>query len=220
MTANRVLASSIVCLMSALTTMGTAESQAAALYVSLSGDDSNAGTKAKPFATLQHARDEVRKLKQLGPLERQLTVFIRGGVYRITDTLRLTEADSGTERLPLIWQAAPGEVVRFIGGARLTAFKPVTDPAILARLAPGARSHVLEIDLRAAGLEDFGSVASVDGTRADLICNHRYMTLARYPNTGDWSRISAVPEGGTRHEYEKVVYYGRFTYQGERPVAW
>jgi hypothetical protein len=46
------------------------------------------------------------------------------------------------------------------------------------------------------------------------------MTLARYPDTGDWLRIVSVPEGGTKHEYEKVAHYGRFTYGGDRPAAW
>ena len=39
---------------------------AAELFVSPTGSDTNAGTRAKPFATLEHARDEARRLRQDG----------------------------------------------------------------------------------------------------------------------------------------------------------
>jgi hypothetical protein len=217
MTANRVTAA---LMLSALGLLVTTEPQAANFYVALSGGDANAGTKAKPFATLERARDEVRKLKQRGPLTTAVTVSVRGGIYRLRQTLQLTDADSGTAQFPVIWQAVPGEEVRFSGGPRLTGFKPVSDPGTLARLRPPARGKVLQVDLRAAGVAEPGLVAAAGGRRADLICNHRYMTLARYPNTGDWLRIVAVPEGGTKHEYEKLVHYGRFTYAGDRPGDW
>jgi hypothetical protein len=193
---------------------------AANFYVSLTGNDSNPGTKAKPFGTLERAREKIRKLKATGPLKESATVVVRAGRYRITHTLQLSSEDSGTERFPVIWQAARGEKVRLMGGVRLTGFKPVSKPAILERLAPAARGRVLEVDLKAAGVADLGAVTSAGGSEAELICNGQYMTLARYPNRGDWLRIAAIPEGGTKHEYEKLVHYGRFTYDGDRPASW
>ena len=38
------------------------------LHVASRGDDTHPGTQAKPFASLERAQDEVRKLKQAGPL--------------------------------------------------------------------------------------------------------------------------------------------------------
>lgn len=41
---------------------------AAQLYVSTAGSDLNRGTRAKPFATLERARDEVRRLRHADQL--------------------------------------------------------------------------------------------------------------------------------------------------------
>src|ERR1035437_2736633 len=221
MTASRVLTSRLFwVLASSLATALPARCAAANFYVSLTGNDANPGRKAKPFGTLERAREEIRKLKANEPLKEPATVFVRAGQYQIRATLQLTSEDSGTERFPVTWQAMRGEDVRFIGVVRLTGFKPVSQPAILERLAPAARGQVLELDLKAAGVTDPGKVTSAGGSEADLIYNRQYMTLARYPNRGDWLRIAAIPEGGTKHEYEKLVHYGRFSYDGDRPSGW
>lgn len=197
-----------------------ANSPAAKLYVAVTGDDTNLGTRAKPFATLARARDEIRQLKLKTRRGERVTVVIRGGMYRVTQTLRLSAEDSGTDQFPVIWQAAPGETVRFLGGMRLTGFTSVSDPAVRARLDRAAREHVVQLDLKSAGVVDFGPVTAAGGREAELVCDHQYMTLARYPNPGDWLRIAAIPEGGARHEYEKVIHYGRFIYDDERPARW
>ncbi|MBM4048993.1 MAG: hypothetical protein FJ279_28165, partial [Planctomycetes bacterium] len=60
------------------------------LSVAPNGNDSWSGTLAKPnvaktdgpFVTLERARDEIRKMKQAGPLPAGgVTVELRGGVY-------------------------------------------------------------------------------------------------------------------------------------------
>ncbi len=65
-------------------------------YVAVSGDDANAGTKAAPWRTIQHAADTV------GPGD---TVLIRGGVYQETVTINV----SGTAGSPITFQNYPGE---------------------------------------------------------------------------------------------------------------
>ena len=42
---------------------GGSEALAGKLYVSPTGEDVNPGTKEKPFATLERARDEIRRVK-------------------------------------------------------------------------------------------------------------------------------------------------------------
>ncbi|MBI3923072.1 MAG: NPCBM/NEW2 domain-containing protein [Armatimonadetes bacterium] len=190
-------------------------------YVSLNGNDANPGTKAQPFATPTRARDVLRERRKAGELkDAPVTVYLRGGMYRVMDTLELTAEDSGTEKSPVVWQAAPGEEVRLVGGVRLTGFSPVTDSAALERLAPQARGQVLQVDLKAAGVSDFGKPTPVGGSRAELICNSRYMALARYPNDGEWLRIASIPQGGTRYETERDSHYGRFAYDGDQPARW
>src|SRR4051794_777014 len=59
---------------------------AAEFYMSPAGDDRNAGTKALPFASLERARDAVRAAKELRPAQ-NCTVWLRGGVYRLKETV-------------------------------------------------------------------------------------------------------------------------------------
>jgi hypothetical protein len=198
--------------------------QAAEFYVALGGDDANPGTAEQPFATFERARQAVRQVRaQGGALTEPVLVLIRGGEYKVTQTLELTGEDSGTEASPTLWQAFPGEEVRLIGGRRLMGFQPVSDPAIRERLQPEARQHVLEVDLPALGITDLGPPTPSDGPPAQLVFNHRYMPLARYPNAGEWLRIRSIPqgtEGETKIETEYDSHWGRFAYDDDRPERW
>ena len=191
------------------------------IHVSPSGNDDNPGTASAPFLTPLKARDAIRKLRKAGELESEsVLVNLHGGVYQITQTLKLTAADSGTEQAPVIWQAAPGTgEVRFVGGVSLTSWQSVSSGGIRERLAAGARDQVLEIDLKAVGVTDFGMPTPTGGRRAELIYNTKYMTLARYPNV-EWLNVAAIPEGGTLVEKPRGSHYGRFQYDGKRPASW
>lgn len=205
----------------------------ATVYVAPDGDDAQAGSAAQPFATLARARQAVRELKQRGLPDGGVTVVVRGGVYRLTETLALTGEDGGTAEAPVVWRSAPGETVRLMGGARLTGFAPVTDPAVRERLAPEARDQVRQVDLTAAGVTRFGVPVPGSAATAQLYCNQRHLPLARYPNQG-WLRIADVPQTG--EEQHRGMYrgpnpvirdgipagkhYGRFVYDGDRPSRW
>ncbi|MFC1738871.1 hypothetical protein ACFL1G_07485 [Planctomycetota bacterium] len=87
------------------------------LYVAPNGSDSNPGTEAKPFATLEHARDAVRKFKQNVP--KPITVFVREGTYYLTEPIVFTPADSGTDLQTITYAAYPGEKPTISGGKEL-----------------------------------------------------------------------------------------------------
>lgn len=89
------------------------------LYVAPDGDDSNPGTEAKPFATLERARDAVRKFKQNVP--KPITIFVREGTYYLSRPLVFTPADSGTDLQPITYAAYPGEKPTISGGIKLEA---------------------------------------------------------------------------------------------------
>src|ERR1019366_1877443 len=134
---------------------------AAQLYLSTAGSDNNPGTRAKPFATLERARDEARKLRQEGRLSRSgATIWLQGGDLLRTNALQLTAADSGTPNAPIVWRAAKGEDVRLLGGRKLVGLESVADPAILARLPAVAHGHVMQVNLKALGISDFGQMRS------------------------------------------------------------
>ena len=66
----------------------------AELYVSVSGSDSNTGAEDSPFASLQKARDAVRKIN--GNMTGDIVVHVAAGTYPLQDTLVFNENDGAT----------------------------------------------------------------------------------------------------------------------------
>ena len=66
----------------------------AEFYVSVSGNDNNDGSESNPFATIERARDEVRKIND--NMTGNIVVHIEEGTYTLTDTLSFDERDSAT----------------------------------------------------------------------------------------------------------------------------
>lgn len=88
----------------------------ARLYVTPNGNDSwsgrlsrpNASRTDGPLATLQGARDAVRRLKASGQLRVPVHVQFASGSYPMTEPVVFTPEDSGTVDVPVIYEAAPG----------------------------------------------------------------------------------------------------------------
>ncbi|GAA4855322.1 hypothetical protein GCM10023310_37850 [Paenibacillus vulneris] len=157
------------------------------LYVAKNGSDTFEGTMSRPFATLEKARDAIREMKSAGALPPGgVKVTIRGGEYRFTDTFQLDERDSGTLDSPITYEAYQGEKVTISGGDTIDAsmFRPVSDPSILGRLPKEAGSKVMQLDLKALGITDYGVLGSTSNVPPELFINGNVMTLARWPNSG------------------------------------
>ena len=92
-------------------------------YVSPKGDNNNPGTEAKPFATIDRARDAVRELKKSGPLAKPVSVILLGGTYNLKEALVLTPEDSGTETCPVTYSSADREIAVVSGGKTITGWK-------------------------------------------------------------------------------------------------
>src|SRR5580692_3074768 len=82
------------------------------VYVSPSGNDANPGTEARPVLTLPHARDLARAQKIS-------SVILLGGVYRLTEPLKLGPEDSGVAYTAL--KTGPPAIVS--GGIRISGWK-------------------------------------------------------------------------------------------------
>lgn len=93
---------------------------AADFYVAPNGSDSDPGTERAPFATLARARDAVREKKRAVPAH-DYEVVIRGGLYRVQDTVVFSLADSAADGRTITYAAYPGETPVF------TTTRPVTD---------------------------------------------------------------------------------------------
>ena len=104
---------------------------AATFYVALNGSDGwsgrladpNAARTDGPFATLRRARDALRSLKAAAQLKEPVTVYLRGGVYRLEKPIEFTPADSGTEQAPISYAAYAGERPVFSGGRPITGWQ-------------------------------------------------------------------------------------------------
>lgn len=178
----------------------------------------NAEKTAGPLATLAGARDAIRALKNRGPLPPGgVVVEVAGGVYEFAHALELTAEDSGEEKSPIVYRAAPGKEVRLVGGKVVTGWQLVADPAVLERLEPAARGKVWQANLKALGIAEFGNVASGG---VELFFNDQPARLARWPNA-DFVKISDVtkeaPETSHGRTGSKV---GNFYYEGDRPLRW
>ena len=93
-------------------------------YVAPSGSGAQNGTSpAQPFLTVQRAQQAVRELKQRGPLTEPVTVYLSEGVYPISEALKFTPEDSGTETCPITYKAAQGEKALLSGGRKVTGWK-------------------------------------------------------------------------------------------------
>ena len=90
----------------------------AEFYVSVYGSDSNTGAKDSPFASLQKARDEVRKIN--GNMTGDIVVHIAAGNYPLQDTLLFNENDGATNGYKIRYVADGNAVLS--GGEALTGF--------------------------------------------------------------------------------------------------
>ncbi len=93
----------------------------AALHVSPEGSDDNPGTREAPFKTIQKARDVLRDQKEDRAAD--ITVLLRGGVYRLDAPLTFGPPDSGKNGGRVIYAAAPGETPVISGGVPVTGWE-------------------------------------------------------------------------------------------------
>lgn len=149
--------------------LATTTAWATDFYVSPTGNDvwsgklpaPNAAKTDGPLATLAKARDVVRaELKGAGAGQAH-TVNVRGGLYEITSTLKLTKADSGTADAPVTYRAYEKEQPILVGGSAITNFTPY-------------KGAILKADVGAQGFKGVYF--------RQLIFDGERQHLARYPN--------------------------------------
>lgn len=174
------------------------------IYVSPSGNDTWSGRLANPnvdrtdgpLASLEKARDVIRKIKKnAAPNVPKVVVYLRSGNYRRSHSFELTNEDGGTATAPVIWSNYPNDIVVLTGARSLTKFGPITDPDIRNRIDPNYREHIRQWDLPSQGIADFGEITPRGTPGLELFCAGQRMTPARFPNDG-WLLIADVPQTG------------------------
>jgi hypothetical protein len=204
-------------------------------YVSVSGKDQWSGRSVSPngelsdgpFATLQRARDAIRQLKMSEDLpEGGVIVWIAEGTYCLEQGLKLTAEDSGETARPIIYRARPNEQVRITGGRTVTGWQKIIAQAFLERLQPTARVNVVQADLKAQRITDFGKLRSRGFARSaspaalEVFFQDDPMTLARWPNEG-FLKIVGYPDSvGDDHGGTIGQLDAGFNYETDRPDKW
>jgi len=208
------------------TAVTTIAAQPTQLYVSPQGNDSWSGGQAAPnaqqsdgpFATLERARDAIRRLKQEKALPTGgVVVQLTPGIHRREKPFELTAQDSGSPNSPIVYRAAKGAEVRLSGGREAVAPTLVSDRAILKHLAPEARGKVYQADLKASGVSDFGSAG---GGGAELFYQDEPQTIARWPNEGFTKIVGVTDESPVNVRGTKGSKVGKIHYDGDRPKRW
>jgi parallel beta-helix repeat protein len=211
-----------------LIVIGT-ETYAQDIYVTPSGNDAQCGSKEKPVATLEAARDLIRQYKANNRLPKGgLTVWIGQGQYDQKMPLALNENDSGEPGAPIIWRAIRDEIVTITGGRSIPSekFTRITSKAISGRLSNEASQKVMQVNLKDLGITDFGQIRqyghaiAVSPAPLELFFNKEAMPLARYPNEG-YIKIGKVLDAGSVPRNRD--YSGRggiFEYTDPRHSVW
>ncbi|HNY26017.1 MAG TPA: right-handed parallel beta-helix repeat-containing protein [Candidatus Sumerlaeota bacterium] len=143
--------------------------------VAPNGNDSNAGSVEQPFATLQRARQEVRKQIASG-LKEHIQVQIREGVYYLPEGLVFTPEDSGTTECAITWEAYPNESPELIGGTLIKEWRPYKEAILEADIPEGVNPN-------------------------QLFENDQRLPLARFPNEG-YLRVEASVPGREKQVFQ------------------
>ncbi|MDT8301572.1 MAG: hypothetical protein RQ760_08810 [Sedimentisphaerales bacterium] len=204
-------------------------------YVSVSGKDQWSGRSVSPngdlsdgpFSTLQRARDAIRQLKMSEGLpEGGVIVWITEGTYCLEQGLKLTAEDSGETARPIIYHARPNEQVRITGGRTITGWQKIIAPAVLDRLQQTARVSVVQADLKAQRITDFGKLRSRGFARSaspaalEVFFQDDPMILARWPNEGFLKIVGYPNSVGDDHGGTIGQLDAGFNYETDRPDKW
>jgi hypothetical protein len=80
------------------------------------------GSAARPFATLEAARDALRRNRRRNGLKGPVRVLVAPGVYRLAAPLVFTPEDGGTDRFPVTWAGDGGRPL-ITGGREITGWQ-------------------------------------------------------------------------------------------------
>ena len=120
---------------------------AADIYVSPKGSDTNNGSKDQPLVTVQAALRKAREMRRLNDASviGGVHIFLMDGKYQLTETIILRPEDSGNESNPTFIEAAPGARPVLSGGIEIRGWKKLG--VVLPGLPAVAKGHIWVADV-------------------------------------------------------------------------
>jgi len=207
------------------------------IYVSPDGSADAVGSRKRPYATLEQARDAIRAGRKSGTIEgdEKVTVFVEPGVYHLASGLKLGKEDRGAADSPIVYKASKRGRAHLYGGVALSpeSFKPVSDEAVLTRLDPVSRSEVVVCDVSAyapkGGYSRFKPAYRGVPAGPLFYVNGKPMTIARWPNLesdqGNWAGFTevvdtGVPDPESEDPAKQKARPGSFVFEDDRAARW
>ncbi len=203
--------------------------RAAEIFVSPSGDDSAAGTLQAPFQTITKARNAVRELRQGGNLaDHPITIYLRGGVYALQDSLQFTGDDSGTAESPTLIRPYRNETARVIGGHLFepNAAQLVTGSGFEEFFQPDQVKHIRMLSLAAQSSNELGRIGRLGHSRpvvpapAEFFFDGVVQQIAKYPNEGMLVMGKILDEGSRPRWGDREGRGGTMAYFDDRHEDW
>lgn len=193
------------------------DSTALTLYVATDGSDDNDGSFEKPFATVDRALEEVAYCAGA-------TIMIRGGTYRLAESINVRKEHSGSLTAPLFITNYKDEEVIFTTGlpfsgsklvrANEANFLPANALSRLNTFKADNSANVYALDLKTLGLTADDLSAYTSGEKAPgLYVGDQSYRVTRWPNYGA-NDADMLIKGGfvqTMNSQEDVKEVGRVT---------
>jgi len=115
-------------------------------WVAPDGDDRARGTERSPWASIERARDEIRKREMNSErhMRCDITVNLEAGEYRVDETIEFDDRDSGANGHNVVYRSAdgPGEAT-LVGAEELTGWEPAGDGSYKTSVEDGQRFYTL-----------------------------------------------------------------------------
>ncbi|MCH5597834.1 hypothetical protein [Niabella ginsengisoli] len=91
------------------------------VYVAVSGNDYNTGTKEQPKASLNAALRQVREMRRLNDaaINHPIHIIIKDGIYHLSEPLVIRPEDAGTAKSPTYIEAEENAKVILSGGVKI-----------------------------------------------------------------------------------------------------
>ena len=153
--------------------------QAKNFYISTNGNDSNSGSKSKPWRTPKLAVERVLDYMRNNP-DKPAQLIILGGEYYINEAI---EIDGKGINAPFTITSEKGEDVNLRADIKLRGWQKCNNPKLLSLLDKETADCIYQIDLKSLGVTNLGEPSGTSN-RVDLYCDGKRQILARWPNKG------------------------------------
>ena len=151
-------------------------------YVSPTGNDSTGnGSIGNPWRTPERARDYVRTTGLNVAMQGDITVYLRGGRYPLSQTLAFSSGDSADNGHFITYKSYPGEVARLSGGLPVTGWSPV----------PGKPCWVASVSTN-AGFANYFRQLYVNGIRAERARSDWITNVGVFDNPATTQAVDGV----------------------------